>query len=297
MKISLGLSVPPAAWIALGLIGAATAAPAAPSPEFLTIDAAAGPAARFDPDLALGAALDGMDQGGVAALFTPYNLRRMKSAGLGALTYRLRTELAIEAWHWGEEGAWSDPRRRQGYWTSTDHPVRPVLSRHGVIVFPVGETRSTEAANDGYSRLDDGDPRSFRKSNPYLDPTFTGHSPAHPQWAVAAFPADVDIDAARIRWGAPFARRFDVQYWTGVDEYDDQGRWSRTFPHGAVFDGQGGETLIRLSDAPIESTIFSPQARGVVSFTAPGRRRPKGRHGICGGRVEPWCTRFARAPH
>lgn len=149
------------------------------------IDASAGPVNVFTPDQSLGAALDGMPVGEVERLYTSHNISALKGAGLRPISYSLRTELAIEAWHWSEEGAWSDPRHRQGYWTSSDNPSRPVLTGWGYALPRRGDSID-QANDDGYSRLDDGDPATFWKSNPYLDSSYT-HAAARPQWVIVAF--------------------------------------------------------------------------------------------------------------
>src|SRR5437773_4432623 len=58
------------------------------------------------PIEALGAGIDGHDKGECARMFTDKNIEQMLSAGLGPLTYRLRTELAGEVWHWNPRGTW-----------------------------------------------------------------------------------------------------------------------------------------------------------------------------------------------
>ena len=211
------------------------------------IDLAAGPVNTFTPDEAFGAVIDGLSRGRVEQVYTAHNIQALKRAGLRSTVYTLRTELAIEAWHWTEEGAWSDTAHRQGYWTGSDHPSRPVLAGWGYALPRRGD--SIDQANDnGYSRLDDGDPATFWKSNPYLDPVYT-HQASRAQWVIATFPSDTAVSAARIRWARPFARLYEVQYWRGVDQYDRQGRWV-TFPGGHVTNGSGGDVLLRLSDAP-----------------------------------------------
>src|ERR1700738_4890229 len=77
-----------------------------------------GPVNTFDPREALGAGIDGHERGQVAKMLRPDNVRAMLSAGLKPVSYRLRTELAGEAWHWNPEGQWSDSKHRQGYWVS-----------------------------------------------------------------------------------------------------------------------------------------------------------------------------------
>ncbi|HWA63869.1 MAG TPA: discoidin domain-containing protein [Caulobacteraceae bacterium] len=224
----------------------------APVSERLVVDLASGPTNRFDAAEALGAGIDGTGKGGVDELFTAHNVARMREAGLGPLTYRLRTELAGEAWHWGPEGTWSDPAHAQGYWTSSDDPKAPILTSWGYRLPRRGDTID-QANDDGFSRIDDGDAGSFWKSNPYLDRRYAGDD--HPQWIVVCFDGPVEVDAARIAWARPYATRFEVQYWTGADEYDDEGRWA-TFPGGDVGDGQGGDGVLRLAAMPVRARFF-----------------------------------------
>lgn len=233
--------------MAASLAGAGRAAPRVA--DAVTIDLA-GPSRTIVPDEALGTALDGMLKGQVARILTPRNIALMKSAGLRHTTYRLRTELGIEAWHWSEEGRWSDPSRHQGYWTSSDHPRRTPGATWGYSLPRRGDT--IDQANDaGYSRLDDGDDASFWKSNPYLDHRFTGLQANRPQWIVVSFDRPEEIDAARIAWARPFARAFEIQYWTGRSAFDAAGRWV-DFPAGPqTRERFPGEEAIRLADAPV----------------------------------------------
>ncbi|MDB5456507.1 MAG: type protein, partial [Caulobacter sp.] len=104
-----------------------------------------------------------------------------------------------------------------------------------------------QANNAGYSRLDDGDDASVWKSNPYLDPAYS-HAPARPDWAVIDLGERRAVSAARIHWGQPYAVAYDVQHWTGVDEYDPAGRWV-AFPGGVVTDGHGGDVTLAFDHA------------------------------------------------
>jgi len=240
---------------------------AAPAADTVTIDLTAGrPANRIDPAAALGAGLDGMGRGEVAPLYTAHNVARMRQGGLKPITYRLRTELGIEAWHWNPRGSWSDPTRRQGYWTSSDQPGPPIRLSHGYALPRRGDSVDN-ANNSGFSRLDDGDPESFWKSNPYLDPRYTG-APALAEWAKFDLGADGPVSAARIRWGTPYAVAYRVQHWAGVDEYDPAGRWV-DFPGGAVVDGHGGEALLRF-ERPVEAHFIR------ILMTTPSGTAPAG---------------------
>ena len=67
------------------------------------------PVNRLIPTEALGAGVDGHEKGECAQMFTDKNITEMLSAGLGPLTYRLRTELGSEVWHWNSRGTWSNP--------------------------------------------------------------------------------------------------------------------------------------------------------------------------------------------
>ena len=231
-----------AAPFALMVVMTGAGAGAATSPDRVTIDLTAGrPANIVDPAVAFGAALDGMGRGEVSAMYTPHNIDRMRQAGLQPISYRLRTELGVEAWHWNPAGDWSDPVHAQGYWTSSDRAAAPILLSHGYSLPRRGDSVD-QANNTGYSRLDDGDAASFWKSNPYLDSRYT-HAPARPEWAVLDLGARKAVNAARIAWGEPYAADYEVQHWTGADEYDPDGRWV-AFSGGVVSEGRGGETRL-----------------------------------------------------
>src|SRR6266480_802363 len=89
------------------------------------------PANRFIPSHALGAGIDGHDKGDADQQLKPKNIEAMLSAGLKSLTYRLRTELAIDVWHWNPQGVWSDPARKEGYWISDSKSEAPIWDSYG----------------------------------------------------------------------------------------------------------------------------------------------------------------------
>ncbi len=236
----------------LSLVGPAHGAPQARL-DRIVIDLTA-PLNTFTPDQALGAAIDGMEAGGVDRRFTAFNIDKMKSAGLRHVSYRLRTELGIEAWHWSAEGTWSDPAHAQGYWTSSDDPKSEPAVTWGYSLPRRGDTVD-QADDHGYSRIDDGDPASFWKSNPYLDARYTGAA-ARPQWIVVTLKAKTRIDAARIAWGEPYAAHFQVQYWSGDDAFDSDGRWV-TFANGdQTASAKPDDAVLRLSDLPVSAKFL-----------------------------------------
>ncbi len=206
------------------------------------------------PTQALGAGVDGHEQGECARMFTHKNIAEMRSAGFGPLTYRLRTELAGEVWHWNPRGTWSDPIRQCGYWTSDDSLGEPINLSYGYRLPRRGNTID-QANDDGYSRIADGDEESFWKSNPYLDSHFTRESAeSHLHWVVIDLGATRPINCIRIHWGAPYAQQYRVEYWTGEDPMhlhaDRKDEW-RPFPKGEVNHGSGGDESVRLCAKPL----------------------------------------------
>lgn len=210
---------------------------------------------QFDGTDDLGAGIDGLEKGEIDIVWTPENVNLMKSAGFGPLSFRLRTELGVKAWHWNPEGTWSEPGDRQGYWVSDSTSSGDPGVSYGYDLPRRGNTID-QANNDGYSRLTDGDASSFWKSNPYLDPHFTGESDAvDPQWMMFAFlEGPVPVDTLRLSWGEPYAEKVKVQYWVGeggaVFPVEDDGRWV-DFPTSS-FSGTGGEQTAKLAPQPID---------------------------------------------
>jgi len=215
------------------------------------------PANSFMPS-ALGAGIDGHHAGEEKRMLSPANVKEMLTAGLKPISYRLRTELAVDAWHWNPRGSWSDAARKQGYWISDAHSAEPIQLCYGYHLPRRGDTLD-EANNDGYSRLDDGDPKTFWKSNPYLDEYFTGEENSrHPQWVVIDLGTDREINALRIRWGTPFATRFTVDYASGDEPFfweAPPGAWT-DFPKGKIDGAKGGEGLLSLADKSVSARFI-----------------------------------------
>lgn len=266
-----------AVWIAIAVVGAPPGY-GGPIPVEVAIDLTAGPSNTFTPAAALGAGVDGHSRGDGDAIYRPTTLRALLSAGLHPLSYRLRTELAIEAWHWNPRGRWSDEKHAQGYWTSDDRPGPAILASYGYRLPRRGNTLD-QAENNGYSRLADGDLRTFWKSNPYLDRRYTGEDNSrHPQWLMADLGKRIPVNAIRLVWEMPYAVRYQVQYWEGEDPDDPdeypEGRW-RVFPEGAVAQGAGGDAVLRLARNSI-STRFVRVLMEESSGTAPtGAQDPR----------------------
>jgi F5/8 type C domain-containing protein len=217
------------------------------------------PIKRFLPAHALGAGIDGHNRGVQDRQLTPANIQTMLSVGLKSLAYRLRTELAIDAWHWNPQGAWSDAAGKQGYWISNDTSDKSILLSYGYRLPRRGNTID-QGDNNGYSRLDDGDPDTFWKSNPYLDRFFTGEANnLHPQWIVVDLGTRQYVDAVRLHWGVPFATRYEVQF-ADFDDISDislnpPGMW-HTFQHGRFTAGNGGDVVLRLTDRPVRTRFI-----------------------------------------
>jgi hypothetical protein len=209
------------------------------------------PANRFEPSHAFGAAVDGHNKGEIDLQLKPENVKEMLSAGLKSLTYRLRTELGSDAWHWNPQGVWSDSSNQRGYWTSDGGGgSEPIHASYGFSLPRRGNTID-QANNEGYSRLDDGDTESFWKSNPYLDWHFTHEDNSlHPQWIVIEFNEEKSINAARFNWGTPYATSFRVQY-ANFDDTSDlalnpPGMW-HDFPLGS---------RVTASESPSQRGIY-----------------------------------------
>ncbi len=211
------------------------------------------PVNRFVPSVAFGAAIDGHEKGEVDEMLSPKNIKEMLTAGLKRLSYRLRTELAVEAWHWNANGTWSEPSQKQGYWTSSqsNSTTSDSISESYGYRLPRRGSTVDQANDDGYSRLDDGDISSFWKSNPYLDQHFTEEKDSsHAQWVLIDLGKEKHVNAIRLLWGAPFATVYEIQYgrFAGVDDISQAlpGVW-RTFQRGSVHAGDGGDITLRLS--------------------------------------------------
>ena len=208
------------------------------------------------PGRTLGGGVDGHERDECMRMLSRQNIAEMLSAGLGPLTYRLRTELGGEVWHWNPRGTWSDQDHHCGYWTSSNSITTPIIISYGYRLPRRGNTID-QANNDGYSRISDGDENSFWKSNPYLDPYFTHEEEeVHPQWLVIDLGARKQVNSVRILWGTPYARQFQVEYWSGKDpmhlHVDQKDEW-RTFPQGVVSDCSGGDLTLRLTNSTIQA--------------------------------------------
>src|ERR1700685_1481589 len=207
----------------------------------------------FDPDSALGSSIDVLSREGIDKVYTPHIIQESLSAGWGPISYRNNSELRMAAWHWTENGTWSDPVHKSGYFTGSTElkePVRYILS----YALP----------HRGFSTSGDrpiiGPNLSYWKSNPYLTGKFTGESDLlHPQWVVIDLKSQKSVNAIRIAWASPSATNYRVEYWIGKDplEFDKgpEGEW-KAFDSGSQKSADGGTVTLKLSNAPVTAQYF-----------------------------------------
>ena len=225
--------------------------------SLVTLTLASKPTAEFRPSIAFGAGVDGSEQGITDRVYRPETLAAMRSMGLPRLSYRLRTELAIQAWHWNPIGNWSEPKSQSGYWSSSALAPEGGIRKSWGYRLPRRGSTTDQANDDGYSRLTDGDPHSFWKSNPYLDRVFTQEpNTAHPQWVVVDLEKAVAVQGVRLHWATPYAVRFRVEYARGAETFEqtfeEDARW-QVFPQGQVERGTGGIQTLALASRPIKA--------------------------------------------
>jgi len=236
----------------LFLVRAQTAPQAATTDQAATVHVDVTPEHILNiiyPDTATGAWMDDLTKTQVDNLSKPETIQGIKNLGWGSITMRNNSELRLSAWHWNENGAWSDPASKSGYYT--------------------GNAELGEPIHYGYSYslphrdfMTSGDPplvagfQTYWKSNPYLTSHFTGESDAlHPQWVVIDMGIARAVDAIHIQWVHPYAVTYVVQYWIGDNNALDwdmgpNGVW-KAFPSGTVTNGTGGDVHLRLCDKPI----------------------------------------------
>ena len=221
------------------------------APAIVHVDATPGHAINsFDPDSALGSSIDVLSHDGIDKVYTPHIIQESLSAGWGPISYRNNSELRMAAWHWTENGTWSDPAHKSGYFTGSTElkePVRYILS----YALP----------HRGFSTSGDrpimGPNLSYWKSNPYLTSKFTGENDSlHPQWVIVDLQAEKPVNAIRIAWASPYATTYQVEYWVGKRALDfdagPQGQW-KTFPSGVVENSAGSTVSLKLADTPVST--------------------------------------------
>jgi hypothetical protein len=222
------------------------------------VDSTPGDATNsFSPHRALGSSIDILPYGSVDKLYTEPVIKKCLSAGWGPMTYRQNTELQIAAWHWNPHGTWSDSERKRGYFIGNSTPTEFLRHSYGYPLPHRGHTRNG-GAERGCSRMTDGDPNTYWKSNPYLTRRFTGEDDSlHPQWVVIDLGTVEQINAIRIAWANPYARSYELQFWVGEDPMDKPtaGTWN-TFPAGTVRNGQGGAVTLRLSTSSVPTRFL-----------------------------------------
>ncbi|MGH9503973.1 MAG: discoidin domain-containing protein [Terriglobales bacterium] len=210
---------------------------------------------KFSPLHALGTTVDRVPSNSTDTFFRPDQVKQVLSAGWGSVSYRQNTELFVQAWHWNPKGTWSD-HSDKGYFTGDATPTQEQIRHsYGYALQHRGFTRNGGTEFDGFSRLDDGDLNTYWKSNPYLTQRFTGEADSlHPQWVVVDLGKKQDVNAIHIAWAEPYARAYQVQYWTGEDAMDDQGNgeW-KNFSSGSVTDGKGGTVTLPLESSSVSA--------------------------------------------
>jgi hypothetical protein len=227
--------------------------PSLAASQTISVDITPGHAVNsFVPTEALGAGIDRISTVSTDKMFIEPVIKQVLSAGWQTVTYRQNTELHIQAWHWNPQGVWSDPAGK-GYFVGNAKPGDFIRHSFGYSLPHRGFTRNDGTDANGFSRITDGDENTYWKSNPYLTKAFTAEDDSnYPQWVVVDLAHDHQVNAMRLSWGEPYARRYSVQYWTGEDpiKQPTKGTWV-TFRGGTVTNGSGGTAMLSLNPSPM----------------------------------------------
>src|SRR6266404_5297344 len=210
----------------------------------------------FDPDRALGSSLDVLSREGIDKVHSPHIVQESLSAGWGPITYRNNTELRMGAWHWNENGTWSDAAHQSGYFIGSTELKK---STRYILAYAL--------PHRGFSTSGDapvpGPNLSYWKSNPYLTSRFTGESDTlHPQWVVVDLLSPKSVNAVRVAWASPYAITYQVEYWVGKDALDfdhgPDGQW-KIFSYGQIKNAAGGTVTLKLAEAPVSTQFLRIQ--------------------------------------
>jgi hypothetical protein len=131
-------------------------------------------------------------------------------------------------------------REGKGYFTGSAAPTETIRYSYGYSLPRRGFTRNDGTDNVGFSRLTDGDEKTFWKSNPYLAQPFTGESDElHPQWVVMDLAQVQEVNSVRIAWGDALREEISGAVLDGrrSDQGVTRGVW-QTFPKGAISEGK-----------------------------------------------------------
>ncbi len=205
----------------------------------------------IDPDVATGAWMDVLSKRQVDNLSKPDVIQGVKNLGWGSITMRNNSELRLAAWHWNENGSWSDAANKSGYFTGSAELAEPIKYGYSYSL------PHRDFMTSGDDPLIAGT-QSYWKSNPYLTSHFTGESDAlHPQWVVVDMGKYRAVDAIHIQWVNPYAVTYAIQYWIGDDNALDwdmgpNGVW-KNFPNGTITNGTGGDVHLKLADEPVKA--------------------------------------------
>src|SRR6201984_3773585 len=143
----------------------------------------------FDPDRALGSSIDVLSHSGIDRVYTSHILQESLSARWGPITYRSNADLRMAAWHWTENGTWSDAAHKRGYFTGSTELKEPTRYILAYALPHRGFSTSGDRPAQGPNLI-------FWKSNPYLTRKFTKESDKlHPQWVIIDLRAPKPVNA------------------------------------------------------------------------------------------------------
>jgi F5/8 type C domain-containing protein len=202
----------------------------------------------FDPDRSLGSSIDVLSKNGIDQTYTPHIIQESLSAGWGPISYRNNSELRMAAWHWTENGTWSDAANKSGYFTGSTELKEP--TRY-ILAYALPH-RGFSTSGD---RPVQGPDLTYWKSNPYLTSKFTGENDSmHPQWVVVNLRTPKLVNAVQIAWAEPYAVKYQLEYWDGKDALDfdrgPAGVWKQ-IPNASFKNGKGSTVTLTFPDTPV----------------------------------------------